>query len=102
MYRFNNMESIPTGTCKSDLFKQGSLYTGGVYSSPSILQPSILRPPLIIRHLDFCTRGQFSVLNDPYFKTTYNIRPHFLGPMGGLKVEGLLYVHYTVNGTDYL
>ncbi len=31
------------------------------------------------------------VLNDLYFKTTCNIRPHFLGPMGGLKIEGLLY-----------
>ncbi len=24
--------------------------------------------------------------------TTCNIRPHFLGPMGGLKIEGLLYI----------
>ncbi len=31
------------------------------------------------------------VLNDLYFKTTYSIRPHFLGPIGGLKMEGLLY-----------
>ena len=33
---------------------------------------------------------QFSVLNDLYFKTTCNIR-HFLGPVGGLKIEGPLY-----------
>ncbi len=26
------------------------------------------------------------MLNDLYFKTTCNIRPHFLGPMGGLKI----------------
>ncbi len=31
------------------------------------------------------------LLNDLYFKTTYNTRPHFLGPMGGLKIEGPLY-----------
>ncbi len=31
------------------------------------------------------------MLNDLYFKTTCNIRPHFLGPMGGLKIEGPLY-----------
>ncbi len=32
------------------------------------------------------------MLNDHYFKTTCNIRPHFLCPMGGLKIEGPLYV----------
>ncbi len=31
------------------------------------------------------------MLNDLYFKTTCNIRPHFLGPMGGLKIKGPLY-----------
>ncbi len=31
------------------------------------------------------------MLNGLYFNTTCNIRPHFLGPMGGLKIEGLLY-----------
>ncbi len=50
------------------------------YSSPSILQPSILRPPSIIKPLDFGPKWQFSVL----------LRPHFLGPMGGLKIEGPL------------
>ena len=34
------------------------------------------------------------MLNDLYFKTTCNIRPHFLGPMGGLKIEGPLYSPY--------
>ncbi len=63
------------------------MYILYLYSSPSILQPSILRPPLIIR-----PKGQFSVLNDLYFKTTCNIRPHVLGPMGGLKIEGPLYM----------
>ncbi len=33
------------------------------------------------------------MLNDLYFKTTCNIRPHFLGPMGGLKIEGPLYIY---------
>ncbi len=32
------------------------------------------------------------MLNDLYFKTTCNIRPPFLGPMGGLKIEGPLYI----------
>ncbi len=54
------------------------------YSSPSILQPSILRPPLIIRPLGFDHKGQFSVLNYLYFKNACNVRPHFLGHMGGL------------------
>ncbi len=31
------------------------------------------------------------MLNDLYFKTTCNIKPHFLGPIGGLKIEGPLY-----------
>ncbi len=31
------------------------------------------------------------MLNNLYFKTTCNIRPHFLGPMGGLKIEAPLY-----------
>ena len=62
------------------------------YSSPSILQPLVLRPPLIIKLLDLLPKGNlFSVLNDFYFKTTCNIRPHLLGPMSGLKIEGPLY-----------
>ncbi len=31
------------------------------------------------------------MLNDLYFKTTCMIRPLFLGPIGGLKIEGPLY-----------
>ncbi len=31
------------------------------------------------------------MLNDLYFKTTCNTIPHFLGPMGGLKIERALY-----------
>ncbi len=72
-----------------------SLY---VYSGPSILQPSILRPPLIIRPLDLVPKGKISVLNNLYFKTTCNIRPHFLGPIGGLKIEGPLYVQIIYSG----
>ncbi len=66
-----------------------------MYSSPSILQPSILRSPLIIRLF----QRAFSVLNHLYFKTTCNIRPRFLGPMGGLKIEVPLHsikVPYTI------
>ncbi len=37
-------------------------------------------------------KEQFSVLNDLYLKTTCNIRPHFLVPMDGLKIEGQLYI----------
>ncbi len=47
--------------------------------------------PTVIRPLDLVPKGQFSVLNDLYFKTTCNIRPHFLGLVGGLKIEGPLY-----------
>ncbi len=54
-----------------------------------------LRPPLIIRPLEFGPKGQFSVLNDLCFKTTCNIRPHFLGPMSGLKIEEPLYIYRT-------
>ncbi len=39
----------------------------------------------------FGPKGQFSVLNDLCIKTNCKIRPHFLGPMGGLKIEGPLY-----------
>ena len=31
--------------------------------------------------------------NGLYFKTTYSIRPHLLGPIGGLKIERSLYMH---------
>ncbi len=67
------------------------------YSSPPILQPSILQSSILPKTtLDYKTAGfgpkaQFSVLNGLYFKTTSNIRPHFLGPKGGLKIEGPLY-----------
>ncbi len=36
---------------------------------------------------EFGPEEEFSVLNDLYFETTCNIRPHFLGPMGGLKID---------------
>ncbi len=35
------------------------------------------------------------MLNYLYFKTTCSIRSHFLGPMGGLKIKGPLYVVVT-------
>ncbi len=40
------------------------------------------------------------MLNDLYFKTTCNIRPHFLGPKGGLKTEGSLYMNYDNTNFD--
>ncbi len=75
-----------------------------IYSNPSILQPSILRPPLIIRPLDLVPKGNLlCTVNDLYFKTTCNIRPHFLGPMGGLKIKGPLYLQScTCTGIWYL
>ena len=85
------------------LWNRGGSSTGNgrlgpaVYSSSSILQPSILRPPLIIRPPDLVPRGNFSVLNNLSFKTAYNIRPHFLGPMGGLKIERPLYMIYLLS-----
>ncbi len=62
------------------------------YSSPSILRPSILRPPVIIL-LDVVTKGNFPC-KLPYFKTTGNIRTHFLGPMCGLKIVRLLMANF--------
>ena len=38
------------------------------------------------------------MLNDLYFKTTCNIRPYFLGPIGGLKIEGPLYFLGPIGG----
>ncbi len=43
------------------------------------------------------------MVNDLYFKTTYNVRPHFLGPVGGLRIEGPLYIFAGVQpATDFL
>ncbi len=63
-----------------------------LYCSPSILQPFALRLPLIIKTTQFGPKVPLCVLNDLYFNTNCSIRPHFLGPMGGLKIEGLLYL----------
>ncbi len=84
---------LPTGYPSREISFRVGVHIGispMIYSSPSILQPSILRPPLIIRLLDLIPKGDI-LLNDLYFKTTCNIRPHFLGPMGGLRIEGPLY-----------
>ncbi len=51
----------------------------------------LFKTPLDYKTAGFGPKGQFSVLNDLYFKTTCNIRPHFLGPMDGLIIEGPLY-----------
>ncbi len=40
------------------------------------------------------------MLNDLNFKTTCNIRPNFLGPMGGLKLEGPLYSTFGLPSGD--
>ncbi len=37
----------------------------------------------------------------PYFRTTCNIRPRFLGPIGGLKIEGLLYYNLFIMVITY-
>ncbi len=50
-----------------------------------------LKPPFMIRLLDLVPKVPLSVLNSLYFKTTCNARPHFIGPMVGLKIEVLLY-----------
>ncbi len=47
---------------------------------------------LIIRSPIFCSKVQFCVLLNLYFKTTCNIRPHLHGPMSGIKIEGPLYM----------
>ena len=39
------------------------------------------------------------MLNDLYFKTTSNIRPYFVGPIGGLKIEGPLYFIVVCNSS---
>ncbi len=41
--------------------------------------------------------------NDLYLKTTCNIRPRFLGSMGGLKIEGPLYrdIYIENTGKEY-
>ncbi len=62
-----------------------------MYSSPSIFTALYLKTTLDYKTTRFSPKGQFSVLNDLYFKTTCNIRPHLIGPMGGLKIEGPLY-----------
>ena len=62
-----------------------------MYSNPSILQP--FKTTLAYKTTQFGPKVPLCVLN-LYFKTTCNIRPHFLGPIGGLKIEGLLYSLY--------
>ncbi len=42
------------------------------------------------------------MLDDLYFKTICNIEPHFLCPMGGLKIEGTLYKFHTFQNLDFL
>ncbi len=46
--------------------------------------------------IQFDPKVPLCVLNGLYFKTTSNIRRHFLGPMGGLKIEALLYQVFTI------
>ena len=43
----------------------------------------------------FDPKVRFCVLLNLYFKTNFNIGPHFHGPVGGLKIEGLLYMAFT-------
>ncbi len=67
-------------------------------SSYSILKSSILRRRLIIRpltsHHTIWSQSTSFVLNYLLFKTTRNIIPHFLCPMGGLNIEGTLHIFF--------
>ncbi len=54
--------------------------------------PLFYNPTLDYKTALLGPNGQYCVLNDLYFKTTCNIRPHFLRPMGGHKIEGPLYI----------
>ncbi len=64
---------------------------------PYVLQLSLYFTTLYFKTtLDYKTawfgpKGQYSVLNDLYFNTSCYVRPHFLCPMGGLKIEGPMY-----------
>ncbi len=71
-----------------------------LYSSLTLLQCSILRPPLIIRPLDLVPKTNFLCFNGLYFKITYNIRPNFLGPMGGLKIEATVHCKIILTKKD--
>ncbi len=66
------------------------------YWTPFYFTTLYFKTILIIRPLDLVPKSNF-LCNDLYFKTTCNIRPHFLGPMGGLKIEGPLYVKLLSN-----
>ncbi len=50
----------------------------------------------------FGPKGQLLVLSNLYFKTTCNIRPHFLCPMAGLKIEGPLYLQTVLTTSHHL
>ncbi len=80
---------VPETTCEKLLVREAVTPYDTI--RPSILQSSIIRPPFIIRPLDLVPKGNLLCLSfNLYFKTTCNIRPHFLGPMGGLKIEVLV------------
>ncbi len=71
--------------CSYIFYVQHSLYFTTLY----------FKAPFIIRLVDLVPKGNFFVLNmlnDLYFMTTFNIRPHFHGPMSGLKIEGPPYL----------
>ncbi len=72
---------IPIQWLNLDVDVQQSLYFTTLYFKTTIGYKTTQVGPKV----------PFCVLNDLYFETTCNIRPHFLGPMGGLKIEGLLY-----------
>ena len=95
----NNIEQlcIPTLTMFKTTMEirahtsQSRLLIGGPndtnqYSNPWVLQPSsYFKTTLDYKTALFGPKGQFSVLNDLYFKTICNIRPHFLVPWVVLK-----------------
>ncbi len=55
-------------------------------------------PSLIVRLLYLLSSWKNLYVKWPlFFKTTCNIRPHFLCSLGGLKIEGLKYIHSKKN-----
>ncbi len=74
--------TVQCALCATHAYKvQKSLYFTTLY----------FKTTLDYKTTQFGPNVPLCVLNDLYFKTTCNIRPHFLGPKGGLKIEGLLY-----------
>ncbi len=72
------------------------------YSQNHIQWSLRFKTPLFNKSLHFKTRYQwhhlyiFSINNSLYFKTTFNLIPYFAGWMGGLNLQGPLYMYCTM------